>query len=117
MPPPSLLPTNIHHAAAKQTIVDIPPEDQGKCDVYIDDTVSIGPDLPGNRARLAAAIPLSIHLLSRPIEKEEHVIRNPPISTIKLQAEGRLEEQKLLLGWLYDTRRLRISLPSNKFIA
>ena len=117
MPKPLVLPSNIPHATAKTTIVNIPAEDQGKCDVYIDDTVAIGPDLPGNRPRLAATIPLAIHLLSRPIILKEHVLRKPPISIIKLRAEGRLEETKTLMGWLYDTRRLRISIPSNKFKA
>ena len=73
MPPPIVLPQDTPFASAAKTIVDIPAEDQGKCDVYIDDTVSIGPDLPGYRDRLAAAIPLAIHLLSRPISKLEHV--------------------------------------------
>ena len=114
MPKPLVLPSNIPHTTAKTSIVNIPAEDQGKCDVYIDDTVAIGPDLPGNRPRLAATIPLAIHLLSRPIILKEHVLRKPPISIIKLRAEGRLEETKTLLGWLYDTRRLRISLPSKK---
>ena len=117
MPKPSSLPSDIPHATAKQTIVNIPAEDQGKCDVYIDDTVAMGPDIPGNKPRLAAAVPLAIHLLSRPIISSEDIPRKPPISIIKLRAEGRLEETKTLLGWFYDTRRLRISLPSNKFKA
>ena len=115
IPKPLVLPSKILHATAKTTIVNIPAEDQGKFVVYIDDTVAIGPDLPENRPRLAATIPLAIHLLSRPIILKEYVLRKPPISIIKLRAEGRLEETKTLLGWLYDTRRLRISLPSNKF--
>ena len=94
MTPPLLLQANVKYATARQTSVDIPPEDQGKRDVYIDDTVAIVPDLPGNRA----PIPLAIHLLSRPIDREEYVIRKPPISMTKLQSEARLEELKLLLG-------------------
>jgi hypothetical protein len=35
----------------------------------------------------------------------------------KLQAEARLEEQKTVLGWLIDTQRLLVKLPTNKFIA
>ena len=80
MPPLLLLPTNIKHVTARQTIVDIPPKYQGKCVVYTDNTVEMEPDLPGNRARLAATIPLAIHLLSRPITKEKYAICKPPIS-------------------------------------
>jgi hypothetical protein len=35
----------------------------------------------------------------------------------KLQAEAGLEEQKTILGWLLDTRRLLVQLPKNKFTA
>ena len=35
----------------------------------------------------------------------------------KLIAEGGLEETKQILGWLYDTRRLLISLPASKIFA
>jgi hypothetical protein len=35
----------------------------------------------------------------------------------KLQAEAGLEEQKTVLGWLIDTRRLLVKLPKNKFVA
>jgi hypothetical protein len=35
----------------------------------------------------------------------------------KLSAEGRLEETKMILGWLWDFRRLKISLPINKYNA
>jgi hypothetical protein len=35
----------------------------------------------------------------------------------KLAAEAAPEELKVVLGWLFDSRRLRISLPDNKAIA
>ena len=35
----------------------------------------------------------------------------------KMLAEGAAEETKIILGWLYDTRRLKIFLPEHKFIA
>jgi hypothetical protein len=35
----------------------------------------------------------------------------------KLQAEAGLEEQKTVLGWLLDTRRLLVQLRKNKFVA
>ena len=42
---------------------------------------------------------------------------NPPriIAFNKLIAEGAIEGQKIILGWLYDTRRLLISLPLDKW--
>ena len=36
------------------------------------------------------------------------------VAAAKLTAEGGLEEVKALLGWVFDTRRLLVSLPVNK---
>jgi hypothetical protein len=33
----------------------------------------------------------------------------------KLSAEGRLEETKMILGWMWDFRCLTISLPIDKY--
>ena len=38
-------------------------------------------------------------------------------SITKLAAELGATEQKIILGWVYDTRRMLISLPDNKYIA
>jgi hypothetical protein len=35
----------------------------------------------------------------------------------KLDVEGLLKETKMILGWMWDFRRLTISLPTNKFTA
>jgi hypothetical protein len=35
----------------------------------------------------------------------------------KLQAAACLSETNVILGWLFDLRKLQISLPENKFIA
>jgi hypothetical protein len=35
----------------------------------------------------------------------------------KLKSEALPEEQKIILGWLVDFRRLLICLPENKFVA
>ena len=34
----------------------------------------------------------------------------------KLSAEGRLEETKMILGWMWDFWQLTISLPINKYM-
>ena len=78
----------------KHKIVDIPQEDNGKCDVYIDDTVAMGPDLPGNALRLESAITLTFHIFGRPIDKNEPIPRNDIIAFNKLIAEGAIEEQR-----------------------
>jgi len=35
----------------------------------------------------------------------------------KLKSEALLEEQKIILGWLINFRRLLICLPENKYVA
>ena len=80
-------------------MVKIPAEDYSKCYVYIDDTASIGPDIPGNTYRLKAAIPLALYIFGRPLSTSKPTPRNPIISISKLIAEGALEETKILLGW------------------
>jgi len=35
----------------------------------------------------------------------------------KLKSEPLLEEQKIILGWLINFRRLLICLPKNKYVA
>ena len=47
IPPRKSMDPNISFAPAYENSVKIPTEDKGKIDVYIDDNISIGPDLPG----------------------------------------------------------------------
>ena len=49
--------------------------------------------------------------------QSEPIPRKAIISPNKLKAEGAIEERKLLLGWLLDTRHLLISLPDDKLKA
>ena len=67
MPKPKPLPLHIPFAPAKILIVALPLEDHGKVDVYINDTVAIGPYLPGIVPRLAACILLSFHPVFCPL--------------------------------------------------
>ena len=75
IPEPSPLPHDIPFGEAKETIVNIPHKNSGKCDVYIDDMVVIRPDIEGVKAKLAAAAPLAIHTLCRPLATNEEIPR------------------------------------------
>jgi hypothetical protein len=48
------------------------------------------------------------------IHAKEPVLRNHLASVSKLLADGRLEEVKTILGWTLDTRRLLLSLQTDK---
>jgi hypothetical protein len=84
-------------------------------DIYIDDTIAITPDLPGNTERIMAAVPLAIRTFTRPLDANDEIPRNDIISLKKFQAEARLEETKTVLGWVLNTRTLQISLPIDKY--
>ena len=114
MPQPKALHESVPFAKARETIVIVPADDNGKCDVYIDDTTAIGPDINNNWKRLQACILLAIHIFCRPLSHKEPIPRDNAVAAAKMRAEGGLEEVKILLGWVFDTRRLLISLPVDK---
>jgi hypothetical protein len=66
---------------------------------------------------LAQAILLSIEVLGRPHSDHETLLCDVLLSLEKAEAEGMPNEILIILGWLLDTRRLRISLPLDKYIA
>jgi len=102
-----------------EQIVDIPIDPRGTGDINIDDFIetTIVIDGTNNVIRCERAILLAIEIsacpkhISEPIPREDFEARN------KLSSEACLEEQKTVLGWLIDTRRLLLSLPDNKSIA
>ena len=118
-PPPIFLPDDIPLAEGKELIVDVDVHHRGTHDIYIDDLVGLGLDLPNcnNRERSEAAPLLAIDTCSRRVDAGEPIPRHNMAALHKLSAEGRLEEIKMILGWLWDFRRLIISLPVEKFTA
>ena len=60
------------------------------------------------------AAPLVIHSLFCPLSKSDPLPRDDSISKSKLQGEGTPDERKIVLGWMLDTRRFRIHLPTEK---
>ena len=101
------------HPAAKIS-VPVPLDINGKIDIYIDDFIGIAPDVANTVSKVSQAIPLAIHSIARPINPSDPIPRKDIISTKKYKAEGRMEETKVVLGWLLNTRTLTISLPSDK---
>ena len=69
------------------------------------------------RRRLQGEVALAVDVMSRRVDEDEPLPRKTLINKTKLATEGKLEERKIVLGFLLDTRRLEISLPDHKFIA
>lgn len=104
---------NIPFATARDLEVDIPLRET-TCDGYIDDSITLAVHRNDNLRRAQTAVPLLVDSIFRPVSQNETVEREEAISEIKLQGEGTPSEQKLVLGWLLDTRRLTIHLPTDK---
>jgi hypothetical protein len=109
IPPPIYLPEDLFFKSAKDLSVNIPPNDVGKVDVYIDYNIVIIPDIGDNHLR-------AIRAISRPVDTSDDLPRVDIISDKKLKAEGTFEEIKTVLGWVINTRSLLISLPTDKHL-
>ena len=114
IPPPVSLPDNVPFAQTRELSINIPVNDLGKVDVFIDDYIAITPDIEDNTTRVIRAIPFAIHSVARPIDNSDDIPRVDIISAKKLHAEGTFEEVKVVLGWIINTRNLLISLPQDK---
>ena len=116
VPAPISLPDDIPFGDAKELSITLPNEDWGKCDVYIDDIISVAVDIGDNVDRLRTAPCSVIHAIADNCQ-DSILPRDNMIADDKNLAEGAPEEAKICLGWLINTRSLKISLPSHKFKA
>jgi hypothetical protein len=109
------LPSSIPFKGAKELDVEIPENDWGQIDDFIDDGIVIVPDLGDNSKRGIHALLLAIHILFRPTDPKEPVLRDDGLSLGKLLEDGFLTETPVILGWQINTRTLSIQLPHEKF--
>ncbi len=118
IPPPDFLPDDIPFAEGRDLIIDININDKGTHEMYLDDLIGLGIDIPetNNKSISEAAPLLAIHTCARPIHNKEQTPRTPMVSRPKLDAEGKLSEIKTILGWVWNFRQLSISLPDNKHV-
>ena len=114
--PPLRLPDTVQIGQAVQLAVKFPSDETGKSDIFLDDFIPVALDIGDNAERVACAVPLAIHAAGRQLSPNEPLPRDDLISKSKLAAEGRMEETKVVLGWLLNTRELLIHLPLNKFL-
>ena len=84
-------------------------------DGYVDDLIKLVVEISNSIVEKARnSIALAIHILFRPRNQDDPIHRDDVLSLHKLLAERRLEEQKVFLGWLIDTRRFIIRIPYEK---
>lgn len=81
---PLALPASVPFHQVKELSVSIAPNDKGKIDIYIDDSIGIAPDIANAPVRVTRAIPLAIRTLSRTNSELEVIPRRDIISIKKL---------------------------------
>jgi hypothetical protein len=108
---------DIPFTAAKTISVTIPINNIGKIDLYIDDNIAIALDMQDNIQRVTKTVIATIRAVSRPLDPNDQIPRKDIISLKKFTAEGTPSETKIVLGWLFNTRLLKISLPEHKYKA
>jgi hypothetical protein len=102
-------------------MVDPEADEFGTADVFLDDIFSAIPQLdgdsPGDRGAQAALLALDV--LGRPLLPDggESLPRDKVLAIDKAIAEDTPAKRLIVLGWMIDTRRLLISLPTDKFTA
>jgi hypothetical protein len=110
--------TTTPFAAAAPMTVFIPTNAKALVDAFIDDLVAIFLESERNNRVMQHVVPVGIHCTSRPLHPtDEPLPRRSNLSQSKLQAEGRPQEQQIVLGWFLDTRRLQVQLPDDKYLA
>jgi hypothetical protein len=99
--------------------VEVPVSLDVRKDCFIDDIIVAFLGTERNLRREGHTVPLAAHVLSRPHagDEAEPVPRKPLFAPSKQEIEGIPCEIMILLGWWFDTRRLIVSLPQDKFLA
>ena len=114
IPPSERLPMDLPFGTAEPLAMLDMPFKYCTTDGYVDDLTTVVLDILGWAERARNAIALAIHTIFRPVNAEDPISRDDVISVRKLLAEGKLEEIKVVLGWIIDTRRFLIKLTDDK---
>ena len=117
VPQPIQLSPTVPFASAKPTSVPNLEGSNCSADVFIDDIITVGVHLGNNLEKIVAAPCTVMHAIAHQASNRHLIPRQDFIAEDKNEAEGAPEEQKIVLGWMIDTRRLIISLPHHKFVA
>ena len=115
--PPRFMDIDDPPAPAQELAVSVPTRPHGFHDSYLDDMIQLFVATPENLLRCPSIVPLIVHLMTRPLAPDEPLPRKPMLESDKLEAEGSPAECQRVLGWIIDTRRLLLQLPTDKKIA
>jgi hypothetical protein len=100
IPPTRRLPASIAVEPTREMAFSIPVMMTNRTDAFIDDLVNVAFDTPSDLDRGGHAVPLAIHVTSRPHAGEaEPIPRQNLVQDKKLEAEGAHAEVQIVLGW------------------
>ncbi len=99
-PPPKFMADDVPFGKGRELVINVEVDSRGTHNIYIDDLVSLGLDLPGtdNLKRSEQAPLLAIDACSRRRTPVEPIPQHDMAARHKLWAEGLLEETKMILG-------------------
>ena len=117
IPKPQSLPKSIQFGPALPTSVPNMEKDNCSADVFIDDIITLGVDIGNNVTKIMAGPCTIIHAMAHTASNDTTILRQDFIADDKNDVEGGPEEVKIVLGWVIDSRRLIIQLPTHKYIA
>ena len=105
--PPKLIDKSIPWGVGQELIVDATVNPQG-ANIYIDDLITLTIDIPGTDKVVQgqATALLAIDASARRNHYKEPIPQECMDTRHKLKAKAGLEEQKMILGWLFDFHRL-----------
>jgi hypothetical protein len=103
------LPASIAVELAREMAFSIPVTTTNRTDAFIDDLVNVALGTPSDLERGGHAVPLAIHVTSRPHAGEsEPIPRRNLVQDKKLEAEGAHAKVQIVLGWALNCRVLTI---------
>ena len=98
IPDPIPLPDDIPYTEARNLAVNVPVGRNGKTDVYVDDFITIGPDLDDTLNRMIKAPATGIHDIVDNLINSNQIPRDDILPIDKMKAEGAAEERKICIG-------------------
>ena len=101
---PQLLNKYIHFHPARPADVQVPPRKYGKVDRYIDNSIPVVIHEGDHASRAANVVSLKIHIVRRPVSKNEPISQDGLLSFYKLHSKGYMAKLKIVTGWTVNTR-------------
>lgn len=117
IPPAEDMDESTHHKEARKLYIEVPVEENGKFDVFINDFIRVVVYLNNNKSRLEVAPYTVIHAVSNHPSSEDHILKDNMIESDKCLVEGALAEEKICLGWTLNSRELLVQLSIHKYKA